>query len=71
MYFRRLQWPPKGESFLSPEISERPYGFEIVRFPLTEQEFERKRQACQIFTPLLSEAYMDSYMKRDEIFWRF
>jgi LmbE family N-acetylglucosaminyl deacetylase len=70
VYFRRLQWPPKGHSFLSQDISERSYGFEIVRFPLAEKEFERKQQACRIFTPLLSTAYIDSYMKRDEIFWR-
>jgi LmbE family N-acetylglucosaminyl deacetylase len=70
VYFKRLQWPPEGDSFLSREIRERSYGFDIVRFPLTEEEFERKRRACMIFTPLLSEAYMNSYMKRDEVFWR-
>jgi LmbE family N-acetylglucosaminyl deacetylase len=70
VYFKRLQWPPEGDSFLIPDIRERSYGFEIVRFPLTEEEFERKRQACMIFTPLLSKAYMTSYMKRDEVFWR-
>ena len=70
VYFKRLQWPPGGDSFLSTDIRERTYGFDIIRFPLTEEEFERKRKACMIFTPLLSEAYMNSYMKRDEIFWR-
>jgi LmbE family N-acetylglucosaminyl deacetylase len=70
VYFRRLQWPPEGHSFLSRDIRERPYGFDIARFSLTEQEFQRKRRACMIFTPLPSQAYINSYMKRDEIFWR-
>jgi LmbE family N-acetylglucosaminyl deacetylase len=70
VYFQRLEWPPEGDSFLTPEIQARPYGFEIVRVPLSESEFERKRQACMIFTPLLSVDYITSYMKRDELLWR-
>ncbi|MBM3303441.1 MAG: PIG-L family deacetylase, partial [Deltaproteobacteria bacterium] len=48
VYFKRLQWPPEGTSYLSPDIRERSYGFDIVQFPLTKEEFERKRQACMI-----------------------
>jgi len=70
VYFQRLPWPPEGDSYLTPDITGRSYGFDIVQFPLTEEEFERKRQACMLFTPLLSKAYINSYMKRDEIFWR-
>lgn len=69
-YYKRLTWPPPGECLLSDEVADHPFGLDIVQFELTAQEHERKKQACQLFVPTLRQEYIDSYMKRDEVFWR-
>ena len=69
-YYKRLVWPPSGDSFLTEEVAHHPFGFDVVRFALAPDEHERKQRACQRFVPTLRQDYIDSYMKRDEVFWR-
>jgi len=69
VYHQRLKWPPAGDTFMSPEVRESPFGTGAVLLGLTEDERRTKQDACNVFIPTLSEAYIGSYMKRDEIFW--
>ena len=69
-YYKRLAWPPKGDTFLTSEIAVHPFGLDLVHHELSDGERARKRLACQVFVPTLPQGYIDSYMKRDELFWR-
>jgi len=69
-YYKRLTWPPPGDSFFTSEVADHPFGLGLVQFELTPEEHQRKKQACQLFVPTLRQEYIDSYMKRDEVFWR-
>ena len=70
VYHKRLDWPPKGDTFMTEQLEASPFGSNAVLFDLTKEEFERKAEACMIFVPTLSETYIRSYIKKDEIFWR-
>lgn len=69
-YYVRLRWPPRGDSFVTPEVEQYPFGLELAQFELRRDELRRKKEACQTSVPTLSQAYIDSYMKKDEAFWR-
>jgi LmbE family N-acetylglucosaminyl deacetylase len=69
VYYKRIAWPPPGDSFLTEEIAQHPFGLDVVPFELTRDEQTRKKRACQVFVPTLRQDYIDGYMKRDEVFW--
>jgi len=70
VYYRRFVWPPTGSYFYSEEIA---CAFPVLvggQFLLTEAEHALKRAASQVFVPTLSAAYIESNMKKDEVYWR-
>ena len=73
VYFSRIQWPPAGDTFLSAEFQALSFSPSAIRFELTPEELEKKRETCTAFAPTLSEAlgedYIRSYMKNDELYW--
>jgi len=70
VYYRRFVWPPAGEHFYSDEIARAFPGILGEQFRLTEAEYALKRAASQVFVPTLSAAYIESNMKKDEVYWR-
>ena len=71
VYYRRLNWPPEGETLLTSVVERHDLGATPLRFALTDSERERKTTACNsAFVPTLSADYIASYMKRDELFWQ-
>ncbi len=74
IYLTHVQWPPAGESFLSPELKKLSFGAGAIQFQLSREELQRKREACKIFEPTLAEVlgedYFPSYMKNDELYWK-
>ncbi len=70
VYYRRLGWPVEGDTYLTPEVEQYPFGFDMGRLELSDDERARKERACEIFVPTLPRDYINSYMKQDEIFWR-
>jgi LmbE family N-acetylglucosaminyl deacetylase len=70
IYYRRCGWPPAGDTFFVDKIVGRFPGLEAIRFHLTEPERTLKARAAMEFTPTLSEAYIRSNMKADEVLWR-
>ncbi len=70
VYYRRFVWPPAGDYFYSQEIANAFPGLTGEQFLLTEAEATLKRAASQVFVPTLSAEYIQSNMKKDEVYWR-
>ena len=70
VYYRACRWPTRGDYFYTEQIAHRFPRLKAHQFCLTDEEFERKKEACMTFTPTLSVKYIRSNMKKDEVVWR-